>query len=649
MCGLLGVIGGYSADEVGRFESSLGLLVHRGPDNVATQAEDRVWLGHTRLSIVDLSESAHQPMRDSSGRFTLVFNGEIYNYKELRTDLESHGVRFRTDADTEVVLEAYKRFGPECLHMFNGMWGLAIHDSTRNEVFLARDRFGVKPLYYADLGDRVCFSSEMKSLLALGVSADANWDQLSSFLLREGCDTGRTTVFENVSSVLPGEWLKIAESGQILERSIWWAIHEQRVDVPRTYKGRVEALRALIEDAVRIRLRTDVPTGVALSGGVDSSTIYGAARHLERGGLVESATNEDRKDFNLFTISNAGTAVDEYFWVDECLKYWNDENLVRKAVPDPSEFPERIDQVIWHQEAPVWSAAVFAFHNLYRTVAESGTRVILEGHGADEMFAGYPHMVQAAVNGFSDRLNPLPLWRASHSLAATSNSDLDQDAGNPLALFARSWRPSRPLMKPLLAGVRALRGSRRSASAVTEHSGYFTPEILNRPKASHSDAGTPLEREMYAAFTGTILPITLRVFDRASMAHGVESRAPFLDYRIVQFAFSLQDEDKVGRFAKNILRDAAEPWIPKSVRTRKAKLGFTIPDTQWFGTPVVYEYLLDVFGSSEARSSSMFDNQLVIRDIEQGIKGGFDWATTTRVWEVLNIHLWQQKFAGIRQ
>lgn len=651
MCGILGIYGTpITENNTEKFRYALSMLKHRGPDNSQIWHKDKVILGHTRLSIIDLSKSANQPLSDISSRYWIVLNGEIYNYLEIKLELIRHGSNFRTHSDTEVVLEAYKYWGSDCLNHFNGMWAFAIYDSIKGILFLSRDRYGVKPLYYSIQKDNeISFASEMKAILALGINSKPNWEQIGRYLQGWGCDADNDTVFKNIHAIPPGHFMEITPEGYRLTK--WWDILKNRVEIPKRFENRVEYFQELFEDAVRLRLRNDVDTGVCLSGGMDSSAVYGAAQKLKRTNNIKSATLGSDKAFRVFSVSYPGSPIDEYPWVEKCLDFWDNKEQTSIIYPKPEMFTEMIDDVIWHQEAPVWSSSVFAFHILYRHIASLGTKVILEGHGSDEMLGGYPYMVEAAIQSFAASRKFKLTWDSSNCLADTRNPSMEEYGPNAWRIFANSFPLTQNMLKLTPSNIKrylklVIEGNKLK---IPQHSytGYINPEIRNAslPMMTHQiDSFGKLDLELYAAFTERILPIVLRVFDRATMAYGIETRAPFMDYRVVQYIFSLREEDKVARETKHILRVASKEWAPKEVIGRKAKVGFAVAEQDWFNSKVVSDYLADIFHSSDAMNSSLFDGKTLVNDLDKCIRTGFSWRDTTRFWEVLNIFLWHKRF-----
>lgn len=645
MCGILGTYERVVTTEyVEDFRRALALLTHRGPDRTRCWHDGRIILGHTRLAIIDLSDAADQPMADATGRYHLVFNGEIYNYLELRRELATAGDVFRTDSDTEVILAAYQRWGPACLQRFNGMFAFALYDAREHRLFAARDRYGVKPLYYAQADGGFTFASEMKALLALGAAAQPHWPQVGRYLQGWGCDADSATVYTGVASVPAGHYVEV--HGRHVRLTRWWDVLEQRIDVPRRFEDRVAEFRNLLTDAVRLRLRNDVPTGVCLSGGMDSSAVYGVARALRAAGQVRSATSGAAKDFRVFSLSHPGSPVDEYPWVERCVRFWHDDEQVSIVRPQPDRLPALVDDLIWHQEAPVWSSSVLALHIMYAHVASQGTRVILEGHGGDELLGGYPYFAQAAVDTYAARGDWRRTWQAARCLADTRNPDIDE-VGSPAWRIFLAKLPRAPYLRRWLKWQSRRVVGERTAPSPVQTTSYVTPDIRSAcppMRVPTLDGLSPLGTELHTAFTQRVLPIVLRVVDRATMAYSVESRAPLLDHRLVQFAFSLPDEDKVARETKHILRAATADVVPHAVRRRRAKLGFSIAEREWFDAPIVRDYLRDVCGSRSMRECGFIDAAALSAGVERCARDGFTWHDTTRIWEALNIFLWHERF-----
>jgi asparagine synthase (glutamine-hydrolysing) len=643
MCGILGVYGkGRNRIDQARFEHALALLHHRGPDGSRIWSSGNVILGHARLAIVDLSAEASQPMRDHSSRYQIVHNGEIYNYKELREELEKKGAVFHTRSDTEVILEAYKCWGVECQEHFNGMWAFAIYDIEKDELFLSRDRYGVKPIYYADLDGTFVFASEMKALLDLGVDSEPDWSEVNRFMQEWSNGIGENTPFKNIRQLPAGHYDLITHSGKRLVR--WWSIPERLVEVPKRFRERVDYFRDLFEDAVRLRLRNDVDTGVTLSGGMDSGSIYGAARKLSGLDRVHSATNGEKKNFRVFTLSYPGSVLDEYQWVDQDLRFWSDETSPEVICPSVEAFPDTVDEVIWRQEIPRWTVAVIIYHLLYQRIASTGTRVVLEGHGGDELFSGYREEIRQAVHTYAAHGNLFRAWNSSLCLRDMLNLNSEGPSLKAWKIFLQALPgKSRLTTEASQVGVHFRR--ERGESILMARMKYLRPVIVDAVPLIQPEivAGfSPYLQALYLQFTQRYLPSMIQIFDRAAMAHSVESRLPFLDHRIVQYAFSLPDQDKVNRRTKVIVRQAARQWLPEAVRNRRVKTGYNTPDSEWFESPVMYNYMRDIFNSRDALQSELFDGKLVAGDLDRLRKDGYTRRDAVRIWRVFNIYKWNK-------
>lgn len=646
MCGILGVFSRKSIPPGRSIQCAAGLemLKHRGPDHSKLKAFSHAILGYTRLSIIDPSPKSNQPFADPLGRWWIVWNGEIYNYKELRYDLEALGHSFSTLSDTEVLLEAYKEWGEECLGRLNGMWALSIFDLKERTLFLSRDRYGIKPLYWAEDNSGLFFASEMKVFVSLGFSLEPNWKEISHYL-QEGfvSEAGDSTVFSNIHSLPPGHSLSVSlRSSRKISR--WYTIRDNLINnVPRRFEERTERFRYLLEDSVRLRVRNDVPTAVTLSGGVDSSSIYGACHRLQREGKLSSASDiNKKKELRSCSVIYPDHSIDEYPWIEKCLEHWNGQDDFMPVTPAATSIPLLIDEMIWFQEAPVWSPAIMSFHSLYKHVSNAGIRVVLEGHGADEMLGGYEVLVKAALVEYLSKAKYLKAWNASQCL---------NDMHSSPTLIKRLAR-LRALKRSLITFFSMAREGNRSLYSLSwgysppQLKQYFSREIIEAwsPEENSNSNKNCFEDALYASFTKRALPFFLRVFDRATMAYGVESCTPFLDHRLVQFVFSLPPTDKVDRVSKKILRAAGKVWLPNAIINRTVKMPFTAPIVEWFNSKVVRAYLLDTFNSADALSASCINARDMADFVHSKGQNDFSYSDVQLLWPVLNLYLWERTF-----
>ena len=608
MCGIAGIfIREARTPDAATAWRMIDSVAHRGPDRRAVHVEPHIALSSARLSIVDLSPAADQPLSDSSGDLMIIFNGEIYNFKEVRADLESRGHHFRSHSDTEVVLCAFREWGVECHRRFNGMWAFAIWDRKERRLLLSRDRFGVKPLYIAHVDGQILFASEIKSLLAAGVPA-----ALGSGAFNQYC--GGESMFEGIAPLPPGSYSEYRiDSSEPLRRT-WWNTAENLVTPPKRYDDRVEAFRELLFDAVRLRLRTDVAPAVTLSGGLDSSSIYASCQILSRSGRAVSATEERPVTARACVVTFPGSSIDESTFASRVAQHFG-QNIRRFEVA-PDDFRQLVERATWHQEGLVWNSSVIVYHEFYRQLAESGVRVVLEGHGTDELLAGYGNFAQDAMQQRLRSLRLLSAWSAARALSRLRNPVLGHSERSPIVKLApgavRSFLPRKKPPQAFAADIPAL---------------------------------SPLKRALYGGFHSRLLPTVLRVNDRATMAAGIESRAPFLDYRLVTFIFSLPDDDIIGNgWTKRILRDSMASLLPRDIAWREKKVGFLAPQPEWFNRRPVIAALEEAITDGTIARAPGVDRRKYIETLTRGKLAGFRWQDSTELWTAYSFAIWHDVF-----
>jgi asparagine synthase (glutamine-hydrolysing) len=630
MCGIAGIFDSAPVvPQTPTLRRMIATLRHRGPDHEGVHTERHLGLAHARLSIVDLRECANQPMADVDGTCLIILNGEIYNYKEVRAQLKSLGHRFATDSDTEVILEAYKEWDDACLDRLNGMWAFALWDRSKRRLLLARDRFGVKPLYTHAQNGHLLFASEAKALLAAGAPAAVNARTLNSIVHYAGGDRDRLSLFRGIDSVSAGECLAITPEGT--RRWRWWKTTDHLIDVPRRFSDRVDRYRELLSDAVRIRLRTDVPTALSLSSGLDSSSIYALWHELLRRGEATSGTEERQMMPMPFIAAFPGTAIDESGEALRLVQRFDDEAHLVAVTPE--RFRENVEEVTWHQESLVWSAAVIAYHELYRAMSQQGVRVVLEGHGSDEVLGGYPQFARVVVGDALRHGRLLRAWGGALAYSRSRGPMYDEQATSPLRVIASAVAQK---LRPKPAAPRHL----------------FDRDFIGWPEvpepADDVRAFSPLKRTLHGAFHARILPAILRVFDRASMAHGVESRAPFLDWRLVTYAFSLPDTDAIGRgWTKRIQREAMRGVLPPPTVWRKRKIGFALPLPQWFATASVTAALKSGLTDGTIDAAPGVRRDAYARLLAECESRGFTWQSSGALWQAWSYAVWYRRFFSI--
>jgi asparagine synthase (glutamine-hydrolysing) len=629
-------------------------LAHRGPDGEGVFIDDGACLalGHRRLSILDPSAAGHQPMRSAGGRYWITFNGEIYNFLELRTELEGAGYRFATQTDTEVIAAAYERWGEDCQFRFNGMWAFAIWDARERRLFASRDRFGIKPFYFSRTGRRFAFASELKAFLSLDdfearEYAPALARALDDPLAAEAFDE---TLLRDVTRLLPGHCMTVTPDAVSVRR--WWNTLDHLVAPARTLAAQAGEFRGLLFDAARIRLRSDVPLGIALSGGLDSSSVLCTLVALEDDSREIDTLERYAPEWKrAFTATFAGTPLDE-------LRY---AKLVARAARVPlAEVPveaagtaEGIERVVFDLEEP-WFTDTTPIWSLYRALRRNNVTVALNGDGADELFGGYLHHTDHALGACAGFLrSPRRFADLIETRFHLPGENGPVGRTSRLRLAVRNDVTLRALSTP----ARTIYARLRRRLSSRKHSDEYTPRhtmlrayeasaVPQRAEAEALQAGlSPLGSFLYGEFHATKLPAILRMFDRASMAHGVEIRNAFLDWRIVCYAFSLPDESKIGGgYSKRIVREAMRGIVPEEVRTRRGKIGFNAPLPQWLAGPL-RDWLWDMVNEPSFVESELW-NGPALRDFVARKRSGapWNWVDGEAIWPFLNAHLWRRHF-----
>jgi asparagine synthase (glutamine-hydrolysing) len=566
MCGIAGMFdrSGKQTVAEGDLRQMLALLRHRGPDEFGILLDREAALGSARLSIIDLSGGS-QPIANEDESLWIVFNGEIFNYIELRAELKPRGHRFRTSSDTEVILHLFEEFGPRCLEKLNGQFAIAIWDTKRRRLFLARDRLGVRPLFYTEIpGKTLLFASEIKAVFSdRRVRAEIEPGVVEQ-IFRFWAPPSPNTVFRGIAELPPGHFL-VADSESIQVEPYWRNRFPEETEVSteaaskRTIDEVVEEFRALLIDACQIRLRADVPVGAYLSGGLDSSTIASVVRRHTSNRLVT------------FSIAFSDEKFDESEFQQQMAEHLGtDHHVVRATHEDIGHaFPD----VIWHTEVPIMRTAPVPMFLLSKLVRETGFKVVLTGEGADEFLAGYDIFKEAKVRRFwaqqpLSKWRPLLLKRLYPDISGLAQSNLEflaaffgeglTDLDSPWYSHAVRWRNNRRTRRFLDDGV----------LAAADEAVYFDRLATTLP-ADFKRWG-PLARAQYLEITMFLSQYLLSSQgDRMGMAHSIEGRFPFLDCRLVEFCNALEPRMKLRCLhEKYLLKRAAQPWLPDLIRHR---------------------------------------------------------------------------------
>jgi asparagine synthase (glutamine-hydrolysing) len=550
MCGIAGILRFDGAPIDRALIERMNLNgAHRGPDGDGLFLAPGVALGHRRLAILDLSPRGQQPMAWADGRYQIVFNGEIYNFIEIRAELEARGVRFSTGTDTEVILAAYQAWGEACLDRFNGMWAFAIFDALEQKLFLARDRFGVKPIHYVEGPGTFAFASEIKQLLPCLDGVQANQAAVLEWMLTTFENHREQTLFEGVMSMPGSHCMHIDLRSGRREMRRWYGLRKDP-SIAGWNEPRAEAeLRGLLEDSIRLRLRSDVQVGTCLSGGLDSSVISTIASSMYR-------RNSGGRFLGIHARATE-SAIDESRWartVAECA----DIDL-RLVAPSRDDFLSTLDDVVRTQEEPFSSASMFMGWHVFREARARNCPVMLNGQGGDEVFLGYERYFSAITHG-------APVWRTV--LAAWEESRKSRLGFWDALLYKLYFR------------FPAMRISRlRSRS-------YLLPDAQSRADLAFVVTSAQALRDVSdmqrLEIESLQLPHLLRYEDRNSMRHGIETRLPFLDFRLVEAGFSMRANLKIRNgWTKWVLRRAVSDLLPGPVVWRTNKFGFEAPMKTW--------------------------------------------------------------------
>lgn len=614
MCGIVVLrnLRGGDADGV-VLERMAGTLGHRGPDDAGTYLDGPVGMAFRRLAILDLTIASHQPMVSADGSAVLVFNGEVFNYIELRDELRRLGRTFRSTGDAEVLLQAYLEWGTDCLQRFNGEWAFLIYDRRNGTLFGARDRFGVKPMYRTAAGDVVAWASEIKALLPLPQRRHAiNWHAVGRYLGRLRLDASQDTFFDGIEAVPPATAFVLDRDGR--ERQWrYWSLPPAGTPPPADPAAE---FAALFEDAVRLRLRSDVPVGICLSGGLDSTAVMCAMKRLQRDPAP------------LVAFSYHHPQYDERRYVDATVQQTGAG--LHRIEMDQTALWGLAEPVMRAHDEPVHTLTAMAGYELMRRIAECGIRVILSGQGADETLGGYDSFFLDAWYSDLRQGRPVRAWREIRSFA-----DANERKVLPLAVAAVS-RVVRTEFRRA-RWYRALSQRRRLREA--QRDGWFTGAALADRATVPEHELEDLDSALRRATTTHPLPFYLRVEDRNSMAHSVESRLPLLDYRLVELAFTVPNDWKIrGPWNKCLLREAMRDRIPEVVRTRLDKMGFPAPTARLLTSPT-FDQLYDLVSSQRARERGIYEWDRMRRDLEAH-RGTADPHIASLLFRTAQLELW---------
>jgi asparagine synthase (glutamine-hydrolysing) len=628
---MCGICGAFNFDR-NRFVDRVNLeamnrqIVHRGPDDEGYYLSGNVGLAMRRLSIIDL-RSGHQPITNEDRTIWIVFNGEIYNHRELREGLEEKGHRYQSQSDTETIVHLYEEYGLDCVHLLRGMFAFVIWDSQQRRLFAARDRLGIKPFYFLCAPEKFLFASEIKSILACpGVSAELNRSMLPEYLAF-GYMAGTETLFAGIQKLLPGETLEVSESGKV-KVCQYWDLPQNTEDRAGAEECYVRSYRNLLEETVSCHLMSDVPLGVFLSGGLDSSTVAALVAKV-RGETIET-----------FSVGYGEEAYSELRYAQHVAGHIRSNH--HEVRVDSQQFFQALPKLIWHEDEPlVWPSSV-SLYFVARLAAER-VKVVLTGEGADETLGGYGryawtmwntrmdrfyrHLIPAAIRGRIRKEIALSGWVGASARRKLGHTFLGRDSEHWASFYFDNFYCafSESDEEELLACQDGL-----TASAAYQHSLCVW----------QNSEGDLLSRLLYTDIKTYLVELCMKQ-DQMSMAASIESRVPFLDHRLVEFTRQIPSVYKLSGFAgKRILKKAVGDLLPESIIYRK-KMGFPTPLSSWFRgreMETVEKLLLE----ERATERGLFRPEVVKSLLAEHRSGYRD--HVDRIWRLLNFELWARLF-----
>ena len=619
MCGIAGILSLSPTKDASaeRLERMLASIFHRGPDEAGRLVDRELAMGMRRLSIIDLADG-QQPIFNESGRYAVVFNGEIYNYRELRNDLIARGHTLKTHSDTEVIVHLYEECGEACLEQLRGMFGFAIWDNVRRELFVARDRLGIKPLYYTECDGDFVFGSEIKAILENpSVNPTMDLESLSLYLSLKYVPAPRT-LFAGIHSLQPGHFLRISKGRIEIKR--YWDISFSKPERVLSEQEYADQLLELLRESTRLHLRSDVPFGAFLSGGVDSSTI------------VALMSEQLQSPVKTFSVGFGGEGIqDELPYAQQVANKFGCEHHTLKIKSD--DFLRYAEDVLWHLDQPIADQATVATHMVAK-LARQHVKMVLTGEGGDELFAGYARysgeryskwfsrLPSSIAKGMRTATATLPgLRRGKIAMGALTIKDEATRFANWFPMFGDDAK------QQLLIG--------QSESVQAGAASVFSSQLAN------CDARSPLDRMLYADSKLWLPDYLLLRGDKLTMANSLEARVPLLDHKLVEFAARLPASMKLrGSQRKYLLKKVARRLLPAEIIDRK-KQGFPIPIERWLRKEA-RPMMQDLLSTETLNRRGLFNVPFVERLVREHVSGYSD--HSTKLWGLMSIEMWTRKF-----
>jgi len=617
MCGIVGFISNETVnDDI--LSQMLHSIDHRGPNdngyNYFDVLNKNIFLGHTRLSILDTSNHGHQPMKSEDENFILIYNGEVYNYIELREELRLKGYIFESTSDTEVVLNSFIEWGSDCFSKFNGMWALAIYDKVNKKMILSRDRVGKKPLYYYKDGEKFIFASEIKAILNYpNLKIGPNFNKIYRYLSTNYryVDIDTDSYFENIYQIEKSSFVEIDLDFRLKTKK-YWELKEFNTN-KNNEKDTIDEFRELMIDSVRLRLRSDVPVGCFLSGGMDSTSITSIAYKV---------LNTPIMTFSGITGEEKGK-YDESEYINEVI---NDTNARYQFIkPDPADIFDTVDEMLDFHDEPICTVSWYSLYLIVKNMKDANVPVVLNGHGGDELLAGYWDHYQYNFHDLQNNDNlqqEIKYWHENH------NRDLGEIEKHKNMIH------------------RVMNKQQKEIDKFVDYSYVFTNDFNSQHNLNVDIdsilCDSLLTKRMYKELFYETVPASLRAEDRNTMAYSIESRSPFLDHRLIEYSYSLDNKYKIRNgIGKWVLREAMKGILPEKVRTRKDKAGFIAPADEWFRT-INREQILDMLSSKEFKSIGIFNIEALAELYQEHLTGRKNHQML--LWQLINVFLWYKKF-----
>ena len=619
MCGIAGILNLDASRAAPRevLDRMLMTIFHRGPDEDGRLCDGPLAMGMRRLSIIDLADG-QQPIFDESGRYGVVFNGEIYNYRELRSDLISRGHRFKTNSDTEVIVHLFEEHGPGCVDHLRGMFAFAVWDNVQRELFIARDRMGIKPLYFTRRDNTLVFGSEIKSLLEHpAVTASLDHQALAAYLSLKYVPAPRT-MFADIESLPPAHCMLI--SGDEVSIRRYWDVSYEKSPIAKSEDEYAEELDSHLRDAIGLRLRADVPFGAFLSGGIDSSIIVA---------LMSELLSDPVKTFSVGFAG--GEEADELPYAEKVANHFGCEH--HTLVITGSDFVEHAESVLWHLDQPIADQATVATHMVAK-LARQHVKMVLTGEGGDELFAGYARYVG---NQYEKFFRPLPDFAGRMVRGAADHLPGMRRAKIALGALTRRDEATRlSNWFPMLSDDAKEGLMSAQLREFDQPTARFFAEHLRRCDATH-----PLDRMLHADCNLWLPDYLLLRGDKLTMANSLEARVPLLDHKLVEFATALPTNLKLrGKTRKYLLKKVAARYLPDQIIHRR-KQGFPIPIDAWMrheAKPMVH----DLLSPDTIARRGLFQAQTVQKLLSRHQSGSYD--HSTELWGLMSIEMWMRRF-----